>query len=273
MLGASRTSIAVQQEYLAGLYDDVSARPQFDAAGDSLLAVVSVLEAERPLRAALAEPATLPAEKDGIIEAVFVGKVPALTLDILKRVSHARWSSDADMIDATEEAGASLILMSAESQGNLDRVEEELFRFGRAIDANADLQMALTDPASPTAAKAGIVRSLLDGKATTETVQVLAHVVGHLRGRRVQDAVTRISELAATRRGRVIADIRSAIELTHEQESRLAAVLKKLHGRDVELNVAIDPSVIGGIEVRVGDEVIDGTVANRIEQARRRLAG
>lgn len=98
-------------------------------------------------------------------------------------------------------------------------------------------------------------------------------MAGSLRGRRIQDAVARLSELAANRRGRIIAEVRSAVELTDSQQQRLAAVLATLHGRAVELNIEIDPAVIGGIEVRVGDEVIDGTAATKLEQARRKLAG
>jgi F-type H+-transporting ATPase subunit delta len=133
--------------------------------------------------------------------------------------------------------------------------------------------MALTNPATPPSTKSGIVRQLLDGNATPETVELVGDISGNLRGRRIQAAIARLSELAAGRRGRIIAEVRSAVSLTAQQEERLAAALAQLHGRSVELNVDIDPAVIGGIEVRVGDEVIDGTAANKLEQARRKLAG
>lgn len=265
--------MALLQESLVQRFADKSQRGSFMEAGQGLFAVVELLGEERALRAMLADPAIGEGTKTETIKRLFSGKVSDLAVAILTQISTSRWSSDADMVDASEESAATLILMGAEADGNIDRVEEELFRFGRAIDANPPLQMALTDPSASSQQKAGIVDALLDGKAAPETVTLLAHVAGSLRGRRIQSAVVQLSELAAARRGRIIADIRSAVELTDSQQQRLAAVLAKLHGQDVELNIEIDPTVIGGIEVRVGDEVIDGTAATKLEQARRKLAG
>ncbi|MEI6624155.1 MAG: ATP synthase F1 subunit delta, partial [Actinomycetes bacterium] len=102
-------------------------------------------------------------------------------------------------------------------------------------------------------------------------VTLVAHGAGSLRGRRIQAVIAELSDSAAARRGRVIADIRTAMPLTAKQCSRLGAALTKLFGRRVELNVDIDPSVVGGIEVRVGDEVIDATISSKLDQARRRM--
>ncbi len=274
MLGASRTSISVLQDFLRAQFDEPGgSSASFNEAGQGLLQVVDVLANERKLRSTLADPSNNADLKRQIVARLFGTQLPARSIAAIDQVATSRWSSEADMVDAVEEAGAISILMGAELDGHIDAVEEELFRFGRAIDANASLQMALTDPATPAQEKAGIVGSLLAGKSTTETAALLSHVSGSLRGRRIQDAVVRLSELAAARRGRIIADVRSAIELSPEQEARLAGALTRIHGHPVELNVAIDPDVIGGIDVRIGDEVIDGTVATKLDQARRRLAG
>ncbi len=273
MLGASRTSSTKLQKSLAERYDASPSSAEFGEAGRGLFAIVGVLTKERALRAMLADSSISDDRKVATINQLFAAQVSELTATVFTQIAESRWSSESDMVDAVEEAGATLVLMSAESDGNIDRVEEELFRFGRAIDANAELQMALTNPATSPEAKSAIVRSLLDGKACNETVELVGEVAGHLRGRRIQDAITRLSELAAGRRGRIIADVRSAVPLTDQQSERLSAALARLHGRSVELNVEIDPAVIGGIEVRVGDEVIDGTAANKLEQARRKLAG
>ncbi len=290
MFGVSRTSISALREHLDALYAGNTKQPAllkfigdlltsgikaagFANAGEGLLAIVDVLDRERSLRIRLADPASSPESRDAVANALFTDKVSPLALGIFRMVIDSRWSSDTDMVDATEEAGVTLILMAAETEGSLDKVEEELFRFGRAIDANADLQMALTDPATSPDVKSGIVTTLLNGKAEDVTIELLAHTTSHLRGRRIQDAVASLSELAGRRRGQLIATVRSAIDLSAAQQKRLQKALAKLHGRDIELNIIVDPSVVGGIEVQIGDEVFDGTISTKLEQARRRMTG
>lgn len=157
--------MAALQESLVARFTDSSEKSEFEAAGDGLFAVVGLLGEERSLRAMLADPAIGEGTKTETIKTLFSGKVSDLTVEILTNIATSRWSSDNDMVDATEEAAVTLILMGAEVDGHIDRVEEELFRFGRAIDANPPLQMALTDPASSSEEKAGIVDVLLEGKA------------------------------------------------------------------------------------------------------------
>lgn len=265
--------MAAVQESLAQRFDRGLGAGQLRKAGEDLLSVVDLLAGQRLLRTTLADPAISNEVKNRTMNQLLAGKITDLANEVLDEIIGSRWSSPGDMVDATEIAGVSLVIMGAEKKGTIDRVEEELFRFGRAIDANADLQMALTNPATSSEAKQGIVHSLLDGKCETETVTLLVHAVGSLRGRRVQTVVVELSELAAARRGRLIADVRSAVPLTDTQQQRLAAALAKLHGRRVELNIDVDPAVIGGIEVTIGDDVIDGTVLSKIEQARRKMAG
>lgn len=271
MLGSSRTSYAEVDEYLSTCYDNAPDRAAFFAAGQACLQVADLLDGDQVLRATLADASRVGEEKRALAEQLLAGKVPAVSLDVLGRVFAARWGSPADLVDAVEGVGTTLILMSAEAAGRIDTVEEELFRFGRAVDANASLQMALTDPANSPAAKAGIVASLLEHRASVEACALLEYLAGHLRGRRVQAAVSTLSELAAARHGRIVAEVRATLELSATQSQRLAAVLAKIHGRPVEINVIIDRGIIGGIEVRVGGEVIDSTVATRLEQARRKL--
>lgn len=270
MIGASRTSRTLVRESVDARFD-ASDAAALAADGQSLLSFAGLLGRERTLRATLADPAMAAGAKRGLLERLLGSRVPASAVELIAQIVEQRWSTDRDMVDVLAEAGQSLLLMSAEKDGRLDRVEDELFRFGRTIDANPDLQMALTNPALDAGSKAGITRDLLAGKADPLTQTLLQTVTAELHGRPVQTAVGDLSALAAQRRGRVVAEVRSAIPLTDEQSQRLRDALGRIHHRDVQLNVTIDPSVVGGLEVRVGDDVIDGTLSTRIEAARRRL--
>lgn len=270
MIGASRVSMGAVRESVDALFDTSDAAA-LQADGEALLSVASLLDKERTLRLTMADPAMEAGAKAGMLRSLLAGKIPDSALDLVTTIVSERWSDDRDMLRAITESGQSLLLMSAEKGGRLDRVEEEIFRFDRIIDANPDLQMALTDPATDAATKSSIISSLLEGKADPITIDLLQSAVTGLHGRTVNAAVGELSELAAQRRGRVVADVRTARPLTPEQTSRLEAALARIHNRDVQLNVIVDPSVIGGIEVRVGDEIVDGTLSTRIEAARRRL--
>ncbi len=271
MLGSSRTSYAALDDYLSSYYHTVADRSGFLAAGQACLQVADLLESDSVLRATLADGSRGAEAKRALGQQLLTGKVPPIALEVLGRVFAARWGSATDLVDGVEGVGITLILMSAEAASRIETVEEELFRFGRAVDANPPLQMALTDPANPPQAKAGIVASLLANRTTVEAAALLEYIASHLRGRRVQAAVTTLSELAAARHGRIVAEVRAAVVLSAQQRRRLSAVLAKIHGRPVELNMIMDPTVIGGIEIRADGEVVDATVATGIEQARRRL--
>lgn len=270
MIGASRTSLAALRESVNTRFDAADAAA-LAADGQSLLSFSSLLGRERTLRQTLADPAMGANAKRGLLDRLLGSRVSATALDLISETVSQRWSSDRDMADAMDEAGQSLLLMAAEKEGRLDRVEEEIFRFGRIVDSNPDLQMALTNPAVDDTQKKAITAQLLEGKVDPLAATLLQNVTTELHGRPVQTAITNLSALAAQRRGRVVAEVRSAIPLTQEQAQRLAAALGRVHHRDVQLNVTVDPSLIGGLEVRVGDEVIDGTLSTRIEAARRRL--
>ena len=271
MLGSSRAANEALTNRLAAIYEDPTEVPLLGPAGTGVLTIADVADRERSLRQLWADSATAPEIKDGVLDQLFGERVPAMSVELVKGIVNDRWSSEQDMSDAIEECAASLLFMAAEADNRLDRVEEELFRFGRTLEASSDLQLALTNPASPASAKQDIVASLLDDKADPTTSELLAFLAGHLRGRQMAGAIASLSELAAVRRSRVIATVTTAVPLTEAQHARLVAVLSRIQGRDVIINAIVDPGVVGGIEVRVGDEVVDGTLATRIEQARRRL--
>jgi F-type H+-transporting ATPase subunit delta len=143
---------------------------------------------------------------------------------------------------------------------------------GRAVDGSADLQMALTDPSLAAEHKSALVRDLIGATAAPTTTALVSYAAANLRGRQPAVVIEALATLAADQRQRLLAEVRTAVDLTPEQTGRLAAALSTLQGRDVRLNVIVDREVVGGIVVRVGDDVIDGSVASRLEQARRAVS-
>lgn len=269
MLGASRDSLARQSEAL----DARRQSPGFDGLAGELFAIAALLDRENQLRNALADSGQPHAVREALVRQIFGGKVSELAESVLVSVVGERWSDDLDLVLAIEQLAFQTAFTVAEGNGTLDATEEELFLFGRAIDQSPELQMALTNPAQDAATKARIVQDLLRGRSTAATMQVLEYAVGHLHGQRIDAVVDALCELAARQRNRMVAEVRVAAPITADQERRLADVLSRLAGRTVRLNVAVDPSVLGGAHVKVGDEVIDGTVATRLEQARRVVLG
>ena len=269
MLGASRESLAACQEGLESRrHDAVFARLPED-----LFAVASLLDAQPQLLAGLADSGQPLQFREGLVRDVLSSRVSELALDIVLVVVARRWSSDSDLVLALELLADQAAFTVAQNDGTLDATEEELFRFGRALDASSELQMALTDPAQSATVKAHIVRDLLNGRGTVATAQVLQYAVGHLHGRRIDAVMEALCALAAQQRQRVVAEVRVAAPLDEAQRARLQSLLSRIKGREVRLNVAVDPSVLGGVFVQIGDEVIDGTVATRMEQAHRALLG
>ena len=269
MIGSSRESLSACQEGLDARRQDAG----FDQVAGELFAVADLLGREGQLRLTLADSGQPHSVREALVRQLLGGKVSDLTVDVVLMAVGRRWASDMDLVMALEQLGDQAAFTVAEADGSLDATEEELFRFGRAVDSSSDLQMALTDPSQTSAVKSGIVRDLLRGRATSATQQVLEYAVGHLHGRRIDAVVDELVELAARQRQRVVAEVRVAAPLDESQAARLADVLTRLKGRTVRLNVAVDPAVLGGVHVRIGDEVIDGTVASRMEQARRTLLG
>jgi F-type H+-transporting ATPase subunit delta len=271
MQGVSRESLATARDRL----NDVLGRPEADPlvlAGE-LFAAVGLLDEQPALRRALTDPAASAERKAGLLRSLFQGKLSDLAVDVLVDLTGARWAAPRDLADAGEELAVQGAVVGADRDGQLDDLEDELFRFGRLVAANADLRGALVDPTAPAAGKAELIRRLLADRVTPATLLLVEQIVTRPRGRSIESALDHYAQLAAYLRRRLIAYVRVAVALTGAERDRLAAVLRHLYGRDMHLNVEVDPDVIGGMTIQIGHEVIDGTVITRLEQARSRLAG
>lgn len=266
MLGASRESLVVVRELLAGTTVD-------ENLGSELLSVATLLDGESLLRGALSDPGTDVEVRTGIAGSVLEGKVSAGALTLAREVVGRRWSTGRDLVEAFGTLGAEALFMRAENDGRIDAVQNELFAFGRSVAANGELQLVLDDPAVPGDQRAAVVAQLVANQVQPETLALLQDVVAHPRGRRLEDALADLVELAAVRRKELLAEVRAAVLLDAGQQERLAGALARIYGQPVRLLVIVDPEVVGGVSVTINDEVIDGTTVHRLEQARRLLVG
>jgi F-type H+-transporting ATPase subunit delta len=240
--------------------------------GTGLFAASAVLAGQPSLRRALTDPSTETAARTGLAEAVFGKHLSAAGVAVVSAAAGLRWASSADLARALEQVGVAAVVKAADREGAGDRVEEELFAFGRTVTENHDLRSALSDPARSVADKQALVRSLLEGTAHASTVLLVEQAAtgGHLT---LTNAIDSFVTLAAKTRNRLVALVRVAQPLADDEEKRLAAALSSQYDRTVHLNTVVDPSVLGGVHVSVGDEVIDGTVSSRLDEAARQLAG
>ncbi|GAA2945931.1 MULTISPECIES: F0F1 ATP synthase subunit delta [Streptomycetaceae] len=271
MNGASREALAAARERLDALTDSTSV----DVAklAEELAAVTALLHREVSLRRVLTDPSQGGEAKAQLAGRLLSGQVGGEAVDLVSGMVRSRWSQSRDLVDSVEELANTADLTAAQRDGVLDDVEDELFRFGRIVGSDKGLRSALTSRTASTAAKGELLRSLLGGKARPVTERVVTRLVTQPRGRSLEAGLESLSKLAAERRDRMVAVVTSAVPLSDRQKQRLGAALAKIYGRQMHLNLDVDPAVLGGISVRVGDEVINGTIAERLEEATRRMAG
>jgi F-type H+-transporting ATPase subunit delta len=266
MQGASRNS-------LAALRDQLPQNGDLTELSEQLFAVVTLLTSQGSLRRALSDPSTTAHTKVGVADQLFASRLSEPSMDVLRAAVRSRWSEPRDLVDALEELAVDAALITAEGQSALDAVEDELFRFGRILDAEPDLRAALTNRNLPADRKQELLHRLLDGKVNEVTFRLLERAVLEPRGRTIEAALRDLSNLAAQRRARLIAHVTTAVELTEAEQRDLAAALANLFEHEVRLQIVVDPALIGGLTVLVGDELIDASVARQLDEARRKLTG
>jgi F-type H+-transporting ATPase subunit delta len=221
----------------------------------------------------VSDPASEPQAREDLLRNLLAGKVGESTLKVLSAAVTARWSSARELLDGLESLARTALLVRAERGNRLDAVEDELFRLGRIIAGQSELSQVLGGSGGDSAGKAALVDTLLAGKVEPVTEILVHQLVSTPRGRDIVAGLEELTAVAARRRERSVAYVRSAVELTAAQVDRLATTLTRIYGRQVVPHVEVDPSVRGGLVVKVGDEVIDGSVAGQLDLLRRNLAG
>ncbi|MBC9226677.1 F0F1 ATP synthase subunit delta [Aeromicrobium sp. 636] len=252
----------------------VSAVPGSSAAqvGAELFGVVAALDGAIAARRLLSDPSIETEGKRSLVAGIFGGKVGADTVSVLEAAVAGRWAAGRDLTDGLEIAGVAAYTRSADAAGQGDVLENELFEAGQVIHGSAELRQVISDRSVPVGAKTTLLRDVFGGKVSSATLALLTQAAVARTGsfERVLDIFSR---QVAAREDRLVAVARVAYELDDAERDRLTAALSRRYGRSIQLNTVVDPSVIGGIAVSVGDEVVDATMSTRLEAARRRIAG
>ena len=273
MRAASREALTQLRTQVSSAVGRFSTTQGLTGLADELYAVAGVLTANPPLRRRLADPASAAEQRTGVAHALLEGRISASALSIVDAAVSSRWSTAWDLVDGIETSGDDVLLAAAQSDGALDSVEDELFQLERILDAESNLTAILDEASADAPRRADLVESLLAGKAHPATIALVRHAVSTERKRSVLLALDDLIAAAGARRERSVARVVSAVEMTDKQQGDLAARLSEMYGRRIEVRYAVDPSIRGGLVVRVGDEVINGSIASRLTQVRSAFAG
>jgi len=269
---ASREALVTLRGRLDGVTARFSTAEGLTGLARELYAVVRLLIDQPPLRRTLADPTTPPERRAVLAGALLDAKIGASSVELVRDAVSLRWSSPWDLLDALETIADDVLFGAAEQEGVLDEVEDELFRFGRVLEAESGLTTALDDAAAEPGRRVALLRDVLGDKVLPATRALLEHAVLSRRKNNLTVGIDNLLDLAAARRQRSMARVVSAVELSAGQQSRLAAALSAMYGRPINIRTAVDPAVRGGLVIRVGDEVIDGSIAARLATARAAFA-
>jgi F-type H+-transporting ATPase subunit delta len=263
--GASADALAALTDAVGGAAEATAAT----VAGD-LFAAATAFRNEGALRRFVTDQSVAAEARSGMVRELFSGKVDPASLELLADAAGRRWTRTRDLADVLEQVGVVAAVRSAGSQ--VGTLVDELFAVRQAVTEHSDLRNALSDPTRSTADKAGLVESLLAGKALPATVQLVGQSLSGSY-RTVVAALEDYERIAAGVQGESVATVHVARALSSADQERLASALGRQYGRAVHLNVVVDPAVLGGLKVEIGDDVIDGTVSSRLDDARRKIAG
>ncbi|MDO5750777.1 MAG: F0F1 ATP synthase subunit delta [Rothia sp. (in: high G+C Gram-positive bacteria)] len=267
----------VSTESLSKVSDAVLAHASLNplALAEELFAVVDVLDRDGGLRRALTDASREDSARTGIAQAVFGGKISSAAQAVLNTAVSLRWSAERDLADALENGGVLAAISSAQARGGfeaLEQVSNELLAFVRNVDGAPAAQEALAQEAASKEAQKKLAIALAGPATTAEGTLLLERIASTSRGMHAARLAEQFVEIIVKRQNRYIAKVTSAFALAPAQVERLAKALTAVYNRELKLDLTVDPAVLGGLRVQIGDEVIDGTVSTRLENLERELA-
>jgi ATP synthase F0 subunit b/ATP synthase F1 delta subunit len=267
---ASRQSVVNMVEQ----FDELAAALDPDGLttlADDLASVAKLLRREAALARHLADPSVDSAAKVQLAERLLSGKVSDAALAVLRTAVSQRWSSASDLIHGIQHVARLALLVRAEREDQIDDVEDQLFRFSRMLDSEPLLITLLSDYTTPVDGRVGLVTTVLHGRANKNSADLLRQTIELLHGERADAAVRELANLAVSRRGEVVAHVGTAAELSDAQHDRLTELLSRVYGHPVSLQLEVNPELLGGVTIAVGDEVIDGSLASKLAAAETHL--
>ncbi|CCI53198.1 F0F1 ATP synthase subunit delta [Nostocoides jenkinsii] len=269
MRGTSRGAAAAGEKALGEVFGSLDS----GQLAEELFASCGSIDGNATLRRALTDPSREGSAKADLVRRLFSGKVTDQTVHVVATLAGQRWADERDFSDTIENLAVQAVVDRADRRGKLQDLEDELFRFERIVAGDPELRDVLTNRQGNGAGKAEIVRRLLDGKTTPETVRLAQQAVQAPRGRRLDAVLEAYLALAAKRHNQLTAVVTSATALSEQETARLAEALGRSYGRQIQIQPIVDPSVVGGLKVKIGDEVIDGTIARKLQAVRRHFGG
>jgi F-type H+-transporting ATPase subunit delta len=265
MGSATRVALGAAKDRLAAL----GSRADL-ATGEELFAAGRIIGDSSHLLGALSDPGAESSAKTALVEKLFAPAYSGAVVELLASIAGSRWSSHSDLLAGIEEIGIRAVAKSAPATAAVDA---ELFEFARAVSSNAELELALGSKLGSTDQKRALVERLLGGRASEPTVAIVRQLVTQPRGRRIGELLRFASSVVADEASSVVATVTAARPLTGAQITRLERTLANQYSRTVLVNQVIDPAVVGGVRIQLGDDVIDGSVSTRLNDLRLQLAG
>lgn len=264
MGSATRGALAASRAELASLGTvDLATASELFSAG-------RIIGESSQLISILSDSAIEPDEKQAALKAVFGSSLGEKSLALLGVAVSNRWSRQDDLLAGIEELGFRVAAESAPASVNIDA---ELFTFGEAVNSDAELELAVSSKLGSTDSKVALVEALLAKKVSPQTLAIVRHLMQQPRGRRIGELLRTAASIVADQANLSVATVTSATPVAAPQLKRLQEGLAKNYGRELKINLVVDPALIGGLRVQVGDDVIDGSVASKLKELRLQLAG